>query len=218
MGDLFKRWFGPKPTPQIEVPTEIKPVPSPITPSPTVPLSWELPCSDDQVSQGAHPERKEWSDYLFEKIWINLDLFNKAKDIFLVVPNWNVLSDRQRATKLAEMFVQIAKFESSWRPAVTSANLDGSISRNKLGTGFFQLCVFDQDAYHTETHFTHEDLKDSFNNIQAGVGIVVYLLKVHNQITFTKGQDHGFFFETLLFGAKYNSVDKILAAVAKLRV
>jgi hypothetical protein len=184
----------------------------------TTKLSWELPCNDEQVSQGAHPERGLWSQHLFNVVRGSLPVFKSAKDLNIVVPNHASLTDAQLATKLSELFVQMAKYESSWRPAVTSANVDGSISPDKLGTGFFQLCVVDQPAFKTGTKYTHEELKSPYNNINAGVGIVVHLIHKYGRITFSKGIDHGYFFATLLFGSKFHNVEKILDAVHRLKV
>jgi len=217
MGQVDRKW---KPQPVAPPNAPIAPPPAPVTEQRilTAKLSWELPCADKQVAQGAHPERAAWSDYLAGQIWQNLQLFLKATDINTVFPDWRTLSNVQQCTKLAELFCQMAKFESGWRPAITSIPVGGSMDPKDAATGFFQLNESDQKNYQTGTSFTHEELKDPLNNIKAGVGIVVHLLKVKNRITFTKGLDHGYFFETLLFGAKYDSIEVILAAVDRLKV
>lgn len=179
-------------------------------------LSWELPCKDSQISQVAHPERKAWSEAAFAEIWKNYDVFMSASDIKTVLPDLDTLSKEQRCTKLAELLSAVAKYECSWNPSVTSKDVNGSSEKNKLAIGLFQMNVGDQAVYHTGTSFTHEELKNPLNNIQAAVGIIVYLIQKRGTITFIKGKGGmpSAFFETLLFGAKYENVQNVLKMVS----
>jgi hypothetical protein len=205
--------------------------PAPIVPPPTPPpptvasglqaaLSWELPCHDTQILQGPHPERHPWSVALYWEIQKNYQTFIRATDIRTVIPTMDNLDETQRITKLCELMVGVAKYECSWNPAATSSDVTGATEVDQLATGLFQLNVADQKWYHTGTNFTHEQLKDPINNIKAGVGIVVHLIEKYGSITFQKGH-HGSpapFFETLMFGAKYENVQNILKMVNDLKV
>lgn len=222
--DWLKSLFSPKPAPQpapapqpVVQPT---PAPAPVSQGLQATLSWELPCNDSQIYQGAHPERHAWSVALFMEIQKNYATFMQATDIKTVIPELDSLNQAQRITKLCELMVGVAKYECSWNPAETSVDVNGSSDPDNMATGLFQMNVPDQQWYHTGTNFTHQELLDPIYNIKVGVGIVVYLIQKRGTITFIKGHggNPGAFFETLMFGAKYENVQNILAMVAALKV
>lgn len=179
-------------------------------------LAWERASNDGQVNQGPHPERRPWSEALYKEIEAKYDILIQAKDLATIFPRFFVLNKPQRITVLAELMCRVAEYESSWNPKSTSKDVNGRSDSDSLATGFFQLNVADQKTYETGTSFTHDELLDPFNNIKAGVGILATMVKVRGKITRSPG-DPGFriseFFETLIFGAKYESITKILAAV-----
>lgn len=178
----------------------------------TATLSWERIIDDGQVVQPAHPERGAWSAHLYDCVSKGYDTLMGAQDITLVIPNFSKLNRDQRITKLSELFVRVAEYESSWDPACTSVDVNGQNDPDHLATGLYQLNVPDQASFHTGTNYSAAQLKDPLNNITCGVNIVLYLITQYKRITFTKGQK-GIFFETLLFDAKYLTIDKILRDV-----
>jgi Transglycosylase SLT domain len=185
--------------------------------APTATLSWEKAVDDGQVAQQPHPERNAWSLFLCDQVSNGYNAFIGAQDITLVIPNFSQLNRDQRVTKLAELFVRVAEYEASWDPNCTSVDVNGQNDPDHLATGLYQLNVSDQVGFHTGTNFTAAQLKDPLNNITCGVNIVLYLISRFSRITFTKGQK-GIFFETLLFDAKYPTVDKILKDVWSFQV
>lgn len=209
----------------------IKSQPKPVQPSPVVQkpvevpsstlslqaaLAWERPTNDGQVSQGPHPERRSWSEALFKEVESKWDIISKAKDMTTIYPSFYKLNKAQQITVIAELMSRVAEYECSWNPKNTSKDVNGRSDPDSLATGFFQLNVEDQKTYSTGTNFTHNELLDPYNNIKAGVGIIATMVKVRGKITRSPG-DPGFkvseFFETLIFGAKYDSISKILPAV-----
>ncbi len=184
------------------------------------PLSWELPCDDSQVGQLAKPSRRAWSEALYSEILQNYVTFMQAKDIKLIIPEIDSLTQAQAITKLCELFSGIAKYESSWNPKVQAKDVNGRSEPQYMATGLFQLNEEDQKVYRTGTNYTWQELQDPINNIKAGVGIVVTMIKVRGKIT-KSPEDGKFplsqFFATLIFGGKYENIPKILKMVYDLK-
>jgi hypothetical protein len=176
-------------------------------------LAWEREIDDRQVSQPPHPERAAWSTHLCQLIDTNYDVFVGADDIRIVIPDFRTLERDQIVTKLGELFARMAEYETDWDPTHTEEDVNGGEAPEELATGLYQLNVEDQTTYETGTSYTAEELKDPLNNIRAGVGIAVHLIQTKHKLTYIKGKDDGFFFETLLFDAKFLTVHKILRDV-----
>ncbi len=212
---VVARWGGGSATPVPPLP----PVSAAQTPTiaqalPAYPiLSWELPCDDGQVGQGAHPERAAWTKALVDNIVDNWFVIASATDIATAIPNYAKLTVSQQQSVFAELMCRVAEYESSWDPTCTSPDVDP----NQTAIGFYQLNVQDQSYWETGTSFTADQLKDPINNIKCGVALICTEVRWNNRIIYTKGQKQGqLFFETLLINAKYNTYEpKIAPAVQK---
>lgn len=214
MWKTFLKWLKDVLTPKPIIIPEPKPTQS------IVAVSWELPCNDSQVIQGAHPECAAWSAYAYAQIMNNYAMFMQAKDLELIIPEFKSLNADQITWKFVELLSAIAKFECSWNPKDQAKDVNGSSDPAQMATGLFQLNEEDQKNYKTGTSFTWQELEDPFNNIKAAVGILVTMIKIRGKITKAPG-DAGHavseFFETLIFGAKYENVQTILKMVAELK-
>lgn len=208
-----------------KTPIEQHPKPTPETPTPTgkealtAPLSWELPTNDGQVSQGAKPERKAWSEKLFSQLNKNYDLLMSASDIREIIPNFDGKNRSQRLTALAELMSTVAEYESSWNPKSATKDVNGRSEPGMMARGLFQMNAdADQKNYRTGTNYTYKDLNDPLINIELGVKILVTVLKVRGKITFRKEEkssELGYFYATLLTNGAVGP--KVLAA-AKQRI
>lgn len=198
----WKSLWAPKPvvaapkSPVGEVPA------SPTLPSARIPGAWELPCSDDMLTQGAHPERKAWTDKLDSEIDKNYDVLISAKDIKELIPSFDSLNRTQRIVCLRELMIQVAKRESTWNPNCTAKDLNGSTKPELMATGLFQMnSAEDQANYRTGTKYTFTQLKDPLINIEVGIKILVTVVKVRGKISFREEETSSvlrYFYATLL--------------------
>lgn len=182
---------------------------------PMLPTSWQRKFADDQVAQGAHPERAAWDKFLYNGIYADRALWLAARDLKTVIPRADEMTEVQKISALCELAVQVFKYECDWNPANTSTDVNGKSDPASLATGFCQLNVADQSSFNLGTNYSHEQLKDPYNNMTCFFGLMRYVLKANGKITWTKGVDHKYFFETLAFGVKWLTLPKSLAYVAK---
>jgi hypothetical protein len=172
----------------------------------TAALSWELPCNDGQANQGNHPERKAWSEHLFNELNKNYDLLMTAKDIKEIIPNFDKRTRSERLTALAELMSTAAEYESTWNPNGFSKDVNGSSEPGLMARGLFQMNAdADQKNYRTGTKYKYQDLHNPLINIEVAVKILVTVLKVRGKITFRKGETSpilGYFYATLLIDGK----------------
>lgn len=208
MSGLFKKKQAPQ---------QVTTTPAPYVPGvlPLLPLSWERKFSDEQTTQGPHPERAAWSKYLYDGISKDKSLWLNAKDLKIVLPKADQMTEAQKISALCELAVQVFKYECDWNPANTSTDVNGKNNADSLATGFCQLNVVDQASFGLGTHYTHEQLKDPYNNMTCFFGLMKYVLERNGKITWTKGTDHRFFFETLGFGVKWLTLPRSLQYVSK---
>lgn len=195
---------APEKSPEIANPL---PVSNPIStsPVPLAALSWELPCNDGQVNQGARPDRKEWSQALYLEIDKNYSIFRSAADLKDLIPNADSLTRPQIVTLLCELMSTVAEYECSWNAASADKDVNGSSEAKNLARGLFQMNQGDQSSYHTGTSYTYQELNDPIKNIKVAIAIMVYLLKVRGKITYKVGEKNpiiGYFFATLLTDGK----------------
>jgi hypothetical protein len=183
-----------------------------------VKLSWELPLINDQISQeSAHPERQEWSDFLYEKIEQNFDIFISANDIEVIIPNLEKFRKNQLVTYISELFSAIALYECDWRPDHSVIDVNGEKLPDKMATGLFQLNVEDQKSFNTGTAYNHVELRQALPNIDAAVGIMVNQIKKTGRIILAKNEK-GIFWAVLHPRGSFDKTDKILAMVHSLKI
>jgi uncharacterized protein (TIGR02594 family) len=204
IGDFFANLFKFKevkvePLPKVNTP--VKPTPETSTVSILQgALSWELPCNDAQAYQGAHPERRVWSESLYNWISVYWDEVSQAKDIRTLVP-LDSLSRSQAITIFAELMSCVAKYESTWNPNCVAKDVNGSSLPKNQARGFFQMNEGDQSAYQTYTKYSWTQLNDPFINIEVGIKILVTVLRIRGKITFSKNEKSSvlsYFYATLL--------------------
>lgn len=170
--------------------------------------SWEMKINDGQVNQTAKPERHAWTVKMCGELRKNYDLLISAKDIDTIIPKRAQLTKEQHLSVLTELMSTVAEYEISWNPTGTAKDVNGRSEPEYLATGLYQLNVGDQKVYKTGTSFTAEELKNPLNNIQAGVGIIVTVIKVRGKITFKSGEKSPvlrYFFATLVTDTAYGS-------------
>lgn len=166
-------------------------------------MPWEWPCNDGQVSQGAHPERKPQSEYMFNLIKKNWAILSKATDLYTLIPRG--LTVEQEQACLTSIMITVAEYESSWNPLCTAKDVNGRSEPPYLARGYFQMNVFDQSAYQTGTKYSYTELNDPYKNMEVGINILVTMVRLRGKITFAveeKSPVLSYFYATLLTNGK----------------
>src|SRR5205085_9661026 len=117
----------------------------------------------------AHPERQQWSHQLAASVQqhkAELDLGHPNT----FIKGYNGLNASGQIKFWCELFVAMAKFESSWNPNDVYREADGQDS-----VGLLQLSIGDQNNYHlTPPAHSEQDLKDPLLNLQWAVTILAH--------------------------------------------
>jgi hypothetical protein len=118
-------------------------------------------------------ERQAWSTKLLGLIQTDLARLETGNpDAF--IPGYNGLAPGMKLKFWAELFIAVAKFESSWNPK-TVFHEPQPLNVNSIG--LLQLSEQDQDNYQLQPRISNEmDLKDPLLNLAWGVPIFAALL------------------------------------------
>jgi hypothetical protein len=195
--------------------------PGPVTPYKPLALLWEV---------SSKPERMLWSAYLQNII---LDRWNTllqgADDMETFCPNFNNLSNDERANVWAQIFVGVAKYESNYDNTMRfHESTMGTDSVTKLpvySEGLLQLsyqdirgysfCEFDWSA---DSKLDKDDpdktIFDPYKNLDCGVGIMSRQLARSGLITVSTNA----YWSTLRSGGTYNKISQIAAIVKALPI
>lgn len=181
------------------------------------PISWELPSSDRQVTQGPMPSRRAWSERLYKEIDNQYDVLMTASDIDQIIPNKAKLTRSQRITVLCELMSTVAKYEISWNEKGTAPDTNGRTAPQYLARGLFQMngatdSDSDQKNYRTSTNYTWQELSNPLINIEVGVKILATVVKVRGKIMFSKNEKSTvlrYFYDTLVYDKPYGA--KVIA-------
>ncbi len=163
------------------------PVPPPFDFPEATPLLWE---------DADHPERVAWSKYTFRAINPVLDDLSSGKDINQFCPNYSKITRKQQILVWAEIFANIAFWESSYDPLnntmeifadrgtdpvthmpVYSSGLLQLSYQDSLNWGF-EICNFnwEKDRKLPEKDI-HRSLYNPFNNLYCGINIMARNVK-----------------------------------------
>jgi hypothetical protein len=190
--------------------------PGPVTPYKPVALLWET---------SAKPERTKWSAYL-QNIILNRwnTLLQGADDMDIFCPNFDNLSNEERANAWAALFVGVAKFESAFDNTMrfheSTMGTDSVTKQPVYSEGLLQLSYQDIKGYsfcdfdwNVDSKLSKTDPKktifDPYKNLECGVGIMSRQLARSGQITVSSNA----YWSTLRSGGTYNKISKIAAIV-----
>jgi len=182
------------------------PTPSPTpTPSPRKrpALSWE---------QG-HPERAAWSDALYrylEQYWA----YDDASDVTLIYPKWKSASRETKLQVMAEFWVAVSYYESSWNPKSASVDVGTQGDKGSWSIGLLQMSVNDQPNYGFRFGYSYEDLLTPAPNLHLALAIMQKQIQKRGRIMIPKGQP-GLYWAVASPGGKYDKTSQIIARVQK---
>lgn len=204
-----------------KIPDSTPPTIIPLPPTTcTVALDWDV----------NHPERKAWSDFVYNLIQGQLfDTFDRALDATRLRPDYASLSKSQRSAVWAEMIVGLAKFESDYSPVAryteTTMGIDPITNNQVVSEGLLSLsyqdkqgypfCQFDwsKDKDLSPTDPTKTILQPLIN-LDAGVRIMARQIEHTGKVILSSDV----YWSTLRDGGKYSKVTEIIAMVKALDV
>jgi len=165
-------------------------------------LSWEK----------GHPERASWTKVLTDEIAFGgaIDVFAQAEDVEFFVPNFRVLTKREKIKAIAELFVATAYYESAWNPRSQSVDVGTASNKDTWSVGLFQMSVVDQKNYGLSFGFSFDDLITAAPNIKLALSVMKQQIMRKGKIVVDKGP-----YWAVLYRGKYSKVDEIKARVAK---
>jgi hypothetical protein len=140
-----------------------------------LPLAWEN-------TTEPHPERKAWSQTLKKQIIKHLPIFRRSKDITFFCPNFSSLDENEEIKAIGDLFVGIARYESSFDPKLYSVDAGTKDDPNTWSVGLFQMSVVDQTNWGLATNFTFQELREPLPNIILATDVMSEMLLARNGI------------------------------------
>jgi len=198
-------------------------------PSPSIPAEIPAKVAEpiklawDTATEGGKIRVKEnWSGHLLGVVEKNYDSLSQAKDIELFCPNWGKMARDEKEEALAEIFVAMAYYESSWIPTkrykestmgtdcVTKSQIysEGLLQLSYCDKTWMKSCQFnwekDKSLAATDAKKTIFDPKI---NLSCGVDIMANQIRKRGSITLPPGK--GAYWAVLISGGKYQKIDEI---------
>lgn len=204
------------------VPMSPAPSPSPVgnVAGPISALSWE---------SASHPERTDWSAFVFSTILARLNVFDTANDADQIRSGYSGYSDAQRATIWSQFICGITKYESSWNPLArmeeTTLGIDVVTGLPVWSEGLLQLSYQDQENYPSlnlgldwvkDSNLGAKDPKKTILNphINLEAGIKILANQIQNKGSAILQSD--VYWATIKKGGKYDKSAEIIAMVASI--
>lgn len=186
--------------------------------TPLVPLSWEK----------SHPERKTWSSQVYGLIRNQLLVeFDSAQDVERFCPNYNALTDDQKANVWSELISAISFYESKWSPTSrmkeNTLGIDPVTKQPVFSEGLLQLsyqdvlgypyCKFDwkQDKA-LDPNDPRKTILDPGANLDCGTRILANQIKQRGKVVLSSGV----YWAVLKEGGRYQKIEKISAMTKQL--
>lgn len=149
-----------------------------------VSLPWES--MNSSLVKGSYPERAAWSDAVVSTIEQNWSSFSKAKDFRQVCPRYESLSKSEKIVAIANLFVWMTKYESSFNPTSrmveTSMGKDPITGKQVASEGLLQLSYQDEQwikcgfDWSKDKNLADKDpnktIMDPIRNLKCGVRIM----------------------------------------------
>lgn len=218
----------------IPAPPEQLPVTSqPLTPTP---ILENTPTPTPQIPVDIYPvltwNKPEWTTYLVKSIKSDFGVISKAKDLPELYPGYEKLNDEQKVNVIAELLVQVMKYESNWKPdcyyVESTMGIDPITGRQVASEGLFQLSYQDQKNYikyfdcgfdwSKDKLLKNNDPKktifDPEKNIKCGVKILARQVEKYGSITISKGA----YWSTLKIDGRHSKIDKIKVSLKGLKL
>jgi hypothetical protein len=180
----------------VHPPAIVAVAPSP-TPVPAVPiLTWEID----------RPERRAWTEELYNLIDANFEKLDRAKDTKDFCPKYDQLSRGQKIKVFMVIMEWDALYESSWNPKSESVDVGTAGNKNSWSVGLWQMSQTDQANYGIKLGYSYEDLKDPIKNARLAIPILADLVAKYGYIARKPGG--GSYWSTLRPTTKAPAIQK----------
>jgi hypothetical protein len=177
------------------------PVTAPVVPveqEVIAPLSWEK----------NRPERAAWSKHLTSKIKSELALFGSAKDLKTICPKSESLSDSQKLQAIAEFFVALAYYESSWNPKSSGVDVGSKDDKGSWSIGLYQISVNDQKWSGGGLKYTYDELTTAEPNIDLAMVLMKRQLE-RNKLYILPNSAKDRYWAVILDGNRFSKIPQI---------
>jgi hypothetical protein len=197
--DFFKNLFPSKKeeatAPAIPIKTEV-PADPVVSNIPLLPISWDSTLG------------KDVSKFVYQTFLDNYDVFMSASDFDKIRSDYKILGKAQLATAFTEFISQIAKYESSWKPAAASVDVGSQSNKDTWSVGLMQMSQVDQKNYGLDLGFSYDDLKTAIPNLKLALAVMVKQIKKRGKIFIPTGES-GVYWATIHPGGKYDKTKEI---------
>lgn len=178
-------------------PEVTKPIETPTKPSVFV-LSWDH-----------KPELKPSSNAILSLLTKDVDIYSKASDMKKICPKWDGLSKDQKTVALAEFWISMAVYESSWNPKSQSVDVGKPDQKDTWSVGLWQMSVVDQKNYGFDFGYKFADLITPVPNATLAFAVMKRQITLRGKILIPKGEA-GLYWAVIHPGGKYDKTDKII--------
>lgn len=134
-----------------------------------------------KLSWNTKEERKAWSAALTESIETHWAVLKTAPDLKRVCPKYESFSEAEKKNAWAELFVNVAYYESAWKP-------DTKYFEKTMGyysEGLYQLSVVDESW--AKCGLTATTILEPITNIKCGVKIMARQITKKQNVFLSKG-------------------------------
>lgn len=178
--------------PPVEVPKEEVNAPK---------LSWER-----------YPENRPWSEHLFKAVQAYMPVFETAKDLNRIHPEWKILSDYARVHVICELISSMAYFESGWNERSAGVDVGVASNRDTWSVGLLQVSVVDQKNMGIPLKYTYAQLLTAIPNLNLTLEILARQIRKTGLFILPNSSPQRYW-AVLLDGNKYSKVREILSKV-----
>lgn len=156
------------------------------------------------------PKRAAWSDKLISVINKDMPLYESSTDINKILPDFKSKTNAQKLKALAEFWIALYKFESSWNPKSYSVDVGSKNDKGSWSVGLGQMSANDGAARAFKATF--ESLQDPIMGIDVSLEQMRRQLKNTNTIFLANSSKYRYW-AVALIGNKHSKIDQILAYI-----
>jgi hypothetical protein len=159
-----------------------------------------------------HPERKPWTDAVYNNIDKYFQIYDFAADTTSFCPKYKSLSVDLKKKAIGELFVALAFYESGFNPKSESVDVGTKKDKGSWSVGLYQMSGNDGAAKALKVDYL--GLKDPVKNIN----VALYQLntQIKNTGLFILPNTSKYrYWAVLLSGNRYSKIPEIKARVLK---
>lgn len=171
----------------------------------------------------SHPALKlwkpEWTSGILPLIKQLLPTLDRASDILTIRPDYNYLTETNKALVWIELFKAMTKFESNFNQKSSSVDVGTQGKKDTYSVGLMQVSVIDQENLGIRLGYTYDDLLDPVKNLTLATKIMVNQIAKRGKAMIKQGEkgNPGLYWAVLHPGGKYDHSQAIISYVQFLK-